>query len=50
MKAETTSEVAEQDIVQVEDVLAVHIETFKQYTYYYMITLVPNSMLMWFKL
>ena len=42
--------VSEQDIVMVEDELAGHIEMFQLYTYYYMITLVPNSMLMWFKL
>lgn len=46
----TSSDVSEQDMVRTEDELAGHIEMFQLYTYYYMITLVPNSMLMWFKL
>merc|ERR1711871_1250189 len=46
----TTSDTTEDDIVKIEEALAGHLAVFQQYTYYYMITLVPNSMLMWFKL
>ena len=45
----TTSDVTE-DVVKIEENLAESILLFQQYTHYYMITLVPNSMLMYFKL